>query len=125
MTSAERIAYEAGTTAAERIGEKAMCYDPIMCDLIVDAQSLRGHIFNARVMAAWHAGREFTPLEDQISRYEEYLQTTTNRIESETKKLPDLIGDWKYNFTIRQIESLKEQMQAIQHSIKTAKQFLN
>lgn len=57
MTKAEIKAYEAGKTAHERIGDKPMCYDEIMNQLIVEARSESGHKHNQKVMAAWLKGR--------------------------------------------------------------------
>lgn len=57
MTKAEKTAYEAGKTAAARIGDKAMCYDPIMSDLVVKARTARGEEYNRRIMTAWIKGR--------------------------------------------------------------------
>lgn len=53
----EKIAYEAGKTASARIGDKAMCYDPIMDELIAEAKSESGCKYNHRIMAAWINGR--------------------------------------------------------------------
>lgn len=54
---AEEIAYSAGKTAQERIGDKAMCYDPIMQELVVEARTPAGWAYNERVMKAWLKGR--------------------------------------------------------------------
>ena len=56
-STAEKIAYEAGQTAAERIGEKPLCYDPIMDSLVIEARSPQGRDYNRRIMNAWYAGR--------------------------------------------------------------------
>ena len=57
MSTAEKKAYQAGKTASARIGEKAMCYDPIMQSLIIEARSPQGREYNQRIMIAWYSGR--------------------------------------------------------------------
>ena len=57
LSEAEKRAYEAGKTAADRIGEKPMCYDPIMNNLIIEARSPRGIEYNRKIMKAWLYGR--------------------------------------------------------------------
>lgn len=64
MTRAEQIAYEAGKTAESRIGNKAICYDPIMNNLIIEARSEQGKEYNRRVMCAWYNGRGWKILTD-------------------------------------------------------------
>lgn len=61
MTKAEKTAFEAGRTSAERgLTGKAPCYDPVMMDLVVEARSKAGQDYNRRVIVAWYqgAGRE-------------------------------------------------------------------
>ena len=63
MTKAEKIAYEAGqTAAARRLLDKAPCYDPIMSDLVTESRSKAGIARNMKIIAAWYrgAGREIT-----------------------------------------------------------------
>jgi len=57
MTKAEQIAFNAGKSAQERIGDKSMCYDPIMKNLITEARSERGQERNRKLMNAWLSGR--------------------------------------------------------------------
>ena len=57
MTACEKIAFEAGRTAAARgLADKAPCYDTILDGLLTDARSASGHRRNARILAAWYAG---------------------------------------------------------------------
>lgn len=62
MTKAEQIAFDAGKTAKERIGDKAMCYDEIMENLLTEARSERGHERNRKLMNAWLIGRGWNEL---------------------------------------------------------------
>lgn len=57
MTSVEKMAYEAGLTANNRIGREAACFDPLMEKLIVAARSQHGHEHNRKVLNAWFKGR--------------------------------------------------------------------
>lgn len=59
MTCYEKLAYEYGKTFVpenpDRIGP---CYDRRMDDLVCEARSEQGHLFNMRNLAAWRRGVE-------------------------------------------------------------------
>lgn len=59
MTKAEKIAYEAGKTLAERgIDRKAPCYDPIMNELVFEPRSEAGHKRLEQIFRAWYSGAD-------------------------------------------------------------------
>ena len=64
LSKLETQAFNAGASAESRIGNKAMCYDPIMQNLLIDARSESGRRKNRLAMVAWLRGRGW---EDLIS----------------------------------------------------------
>ncbi len=62
LSKLETQAFNAGMSAESRIGNKAMCYDPIMQNLLVDARSESGIRKNRLAMVAWLRGRGWEDL---------------------------------------------------------------
>lgn len=59
MTAYEKLAYEYGKTFVPSSPDKiGPCYDRRMNDLVIEARSEQGILFNLRNMAAWRRGVE-------------------------------------------------------------------
>ena len=122
MNRKEQMAYNAGLTAAERIGDKAMCYDPIMQSLVVEARTENGRERNRRVMDAWLRGRavnepkwgmmlESLQAEDNRKRQRKIVVNTLNKY----RKKYDAVGD--FDFRVYGEDGMFDVVRAEQHGI--------
>lgn len=59
MTRYEKMAYDFGKTFLPESADKiAPCYDPRMKNLVCEARSVQGRMWNMRNMTAWQKGVE-------------------------------------------------------------------
>ena len=59
MTGYEKMAYEFGKSFIPEDGTKdGVCYDPRMKNLVCEARSEAGRLYNQRNMLAWWKGRK-------------------------------------------------------------------